>query len=662
MSSLQPIPVTKAVIPVQTTSIATLPSASIMTLPTTDVFSLPSTSIGFPQPNLDHFDMVHAPIDTFYPIANRTDDNEALSRIPINVANLEFLKTKVLTIDTDVPRTLQMITPDPLANYYEHYYGNVTVDYLEPNELTLSVPAELDKRILPIELGRNTTLDFIGFDEGMAYIVTNGTSPENVVIAENMADEDIGYSVLLSLNNNSEQNVELIQSSNIEPTQLSIDIPFGLSPVEVGQIITDITEKTETIQIVSPDFVTETSSNDQTIVELGWISDLIDVWYGSKQSYLSERFGGLSKAQIRNMLKNPVLHKELVQQVLSKPQSDDFSSGTLFLTIHGKMMGYTLVDVDCTGIEQLSFIGRKGVVLSTSSDKIQNFAHQKANVSFYPTRQTSVGKICRVPELKFNADPHGNKNDVFGMFHTSDQKENKPVLTNKDMLTLYGKDDITLSEIINLAIIISGGSQNVKLDIAACMLVMPENRGVELTDFRISDKPEDIPYYFNYQPPILKAIEVERVPGLAPDRFCRVGAEQKRGDADIACLKHLMKRDAEPKRLLDPNLGLSGEGIREALSNEELIPDVYVVFRNEEKIRADHFNLLLKWYQEGKMELLFQEFQRDIGLDKKISLSHIIPELNEVLRSFPPDTPFIHFLARLRIEIISNLPRINRRV
>jgi len=664
--ALQPVPISTGVIPVQNTSIMTLPNTSIMTLPNTDVSSLPNTSIGFPQPILNPLDMAYSSIDTFYPVGNQLKDNEALREIPLNVVNLEFLKTAISTIDTDVPRTLEIITPNQMVNYYEHYYGDVTVDYLQPNELTLSAPSRLDTQILPIELGRNTRLDFIGFDEGMSFIVTNGTSPENVVIAENMATEDIGHSVLLSLNENSEQNVELIHSSNIQPTRFSIDIPVGLSAMEVSKIVTDISEKTETIQIVSPDFVTETSHDEQTIVQLASLGNLVNLWYGSKQSFLSDRFGSLSPKQIRDMLENPVLFKQqnpdlFKDQILSNPNADDFTSGTLFLTIHGQMVSHTLVDVDCTGIDQLSFIGRNGLVLSVNSLKQHNFAHQNADVNFYATRQTAVGQICRVPELKFNADRKGNKNEVFGLFHTNPEGKMTPVITNHDLIEIFGHDYISLTTILNLVQIVSGGSQHVQLNIAACMLVHPDNRKVHLTEFRISYKAQDIPHFFDYEPQVLEAKEVQRVKGLAPDRFCRFGAEQRRVDAGKACVEYLSKKDDSEVIKLDPHQGLSGEGIREALSNKELIPDVFVVFPNEQRMRANHFNVLLNWHKKRLTFRLFKELH-EIGIDEKISLSDIIPELDEIFSSFPTEPQFSDFMDILKKKLKGDLRKINSRV
>ena len=648
--SLLPVPISNPIVPVQTTSIMTIPNA--------DVFSLPNTSVGFPQPNLNPSDMAHTSIDNFYPIGNQSEGNEALREIPINVANLEFLKTTVAKIDSDNPRTLEIITPHHMINYYEYYYGDVTVDYLQPNELTLSVPSPSDKQILPIEIGKNTTLDFIGFDEGMSFIVTNGTSPENVVIAENMATEDIGYSVLLSLNGNSEQNVELIQSSNIQPTPFSINIPYGLSAIEVSEIVTGLSETTETIQIVSPDFVTDTSNDDETIFELGIITGFARLLFGEKESYLSDRFGSLSTKEIVNMLENPVMFKE---RILSIPIPEAFTSGTFLIAIHGRMISHKLVDVDCSGVDQLSFIGRNGLVLSTNRKRLNELGALKANANFYPTRQTAVGQTCRVPELKFNADTSEKNNGLFGLFHINEQGQVTPVLTKNDFVKLFGNDDILLSTIINLAQIMSGGSQHVNLHIAACMAVHPIDRKVELTEFRISDKPQDIPHFFKYEPQILVSKEVPRVKRLAPDRFCRVGAEQRSDDAGEDCFDFLLQQDVKVVKKLDPHEGLSGEGIREALSDKDLIPDVFVVFPNEQIISAKYFNVLLNWHTKRLTVRLFDELHK-IGIRKKISLSDIIPEINEVFSSLPANQPFSVFLESLKTLLIGKIEEVNKRV
>jgi hypothetical protein len=158
--------------------------------------------------------------------------------------------------------------------------------------------------------------------------------------------------------------------------------------------------------------------------------------------------------------------------------------------------------------------------------------------------------------------------------------------------------------------------------------------------------------------------EVERVKKLAPDRFCRVGAEQMSADAGDACVDYLLDetiKDSKSKSL-DPHLGLSGEGIREALSNKELIPDVNAVFKNnKQRIRAEHFNLLLKWHKKHLMGRLFNELNQ-IGIRKKIGLADIIPELNEVFSSFSPTQPFNVFLESLKQILKGKIQEVNERV
>jgi hypothetical protein len=436
---------------------------------------------------------------------------------------------------------------------------------------------------------------------------------------------------------------------------------MGLNAVEFSDFIADISSRTETMQLISPDFVTEAVDDDQTIAELSLLTGFARFFFGEKESYLSERFGSLSNKQILDMLENPVMFKE---QILSIPIPDAFTTGTFLMAIHGKIVSHNLVDVDCSGVDQLSFIGRNGLVLSTSRHRINEFGQQKASATIYPTRQTAVGRTCRVPELRFNADTSEKNIGLFGFFHINEEGEVTPILTKNDLIQLFGNDDVYLSTIINAAQIMSGGSQHVKLHIAACMLVHPMHRKVELTEFRISDKPQDIPYYFNYEPKVLVPKEVERVKKLAPDRFCRVGAEQMSADAGDACVDYLLDetiKDSKSKSL-DPHLGLSGEGIREALSNKELIPDVNAVFKNnKQRIRAEHFNLLLKWHKKHLMGRLFNELNQ-IGIRKKIGLADIIPELNEVFSSFSPTQPFNVFLESLKQILKGKIQEVNERV
>ena len=137
---------------------------------------------------------------------------EATTILPNSVSNLDMQIDILSKIDISDPNSYEIITPTNIINYYEHYYGGVDMEILETDDLISSEPSDIDISSLSIDITRNTSLDFILFDPAMAFLTSNGTLPENLVVAQNISEIGENHSVLLSLNQNSEQNKAVIKS------------------------------------------------------------------------------------------------------------------------------------------------------------------------------------------------------------------------------------------------------------------------------------------------------------------------------------------------------------------------------------------------------------------------------------------------------------------
>ena len=570
---------------------------------------------------------------------------KATTILPNSVSNLEMQIDILSKIDISDPNSYEIITPTSIINYYENYYGDVDMKILEHVELMSAERSLIDKSSLAIDITRNTSLDFIAFDSGMAFLASNGTSPENLVIAENMGIEGTGFPVILSLNANSEQNLQLVQSSDTQSIELSYDIPLGLDTIDISDFILDISNRTETIQLISPDLVRETSNDGKPDIELGLLSGFLSGLFDFSQKgegYMTNFFGTLKGGQVKQLLENPVKYKYLRATLPRR----ELQTGTFFLSIHGNIISSELVDVDCSSVEQLSFLGRNGLVLALNKIGVDQFGKNKGKVTFNPVKQTAVGKICRLPKIKFMVDKDTSEK-MHGLFHINSDGKIEPVLTNYDMLQIFGDNEISLHTLLNLVQIISGGSQKVKLNIAACLHVDEFERSKPLHRFRIGLSEQDIPSFFYYFPKKIVPKEVERASGIAPDRFCKLGADALRDDASDMCSKFIAAELAK-KETLDPNSGLSGDGIIEALSDNTLLPDIMVLFfvpylfRDNMKymnkllgIRAEYFLHLQTWYNDGSIEQFFKsETISKLGIHSQIVISDILPEIDDVFQTF----------------------------
>jgi len=515
-----PVPNT-GVMTIPNTSVTTIPNTGVMTIPNTDVLRAQNTSVSFPQPNPIDLPTTH--LDQFYSVANQSEGYQAEARripLPLNVENFERLKTKISEIDTAIPRSLEIITPKLIINYYEHYYGDVTTDYLEPNALTLSIPDAIDVSSRSIDLSKNTSLDFIAFDEGMSFLLNNGTSPENIVIAETMSKEESGHPVLLSLNHNSRQNLQLIQSSSNQPIEFSIHIPLGLSSLQIGNIISDISTNTETLQIFSPNMVTETSLNVQTqMTELGYLGNFGSSSKLPTKSNIKSIFSSRTGKEIRDMLENPAEH--LVQSLI--PHTGEFTDGSFFLVIHGSIVSFDLIDFDCSGIERLSFISRYGFELDLGDRNGIETSELPVNVVLYPENKRVVGNTCRMPLVLFKPEIQNVNDETFGLHFIDNTGNMKVILNNYDLVQIFGERGVPLHVILNLVRIISGDSATINLDIAARSDVSTDNRNTDLNSFKLGDSASDIPTHFVYKSKTQNIEEIISVKANeASDRFCRL--------------------------------------------------------------------------------------------------------------------------------------------
>lgn len=654
--ALQPVSLSNVVIPVQNQTIMTLPNMNI----------------GFPQPGLNQLDIDHTQINTFYPLATRTEDNEALSRIPINVANLELLKTKISEIDIDVPSSLDLITPELMINYYEYYYGNIKTNYLELDDLTISEPSAIDVSTLPIDLGKITSLDFIAFDAGMAFLASNGTSPENVIIAENMASEGTGFPVLLSLNSNSEQNLELIQSSNTTTIQVSHDIPLGLNTTQFSSFIVDISSRTETLQIISPDLVTETAYDPQIqMAEFAVLSNIVnqpDTLQSTPISNIKHFFGDLSGMQIRQILDNPQINPDFTPV-------HTIDDGRFFLNIHGEIASSDLEDFDCRDFQRVGFIGRQGLILIISPEKIAKFA-----LDVKPIVQRLVGDVCKLPKLLFKPEKKKIHTNIFGLSHIDSKGNMRVILSNYDLVQIFGNRDVSLHSLLNLVRIISGGSKNINIDISSCLAVsenFKNERG--LYHFRIGDTQRDIPRVFEFVPNKLDPKDAPRVHGKGKDSSCKFGLE-KSPSLQKEC-NDFQSKQAKSQEILDPNTKISGQGILSAL-NSDMITNIYVLFEvtypfqknplvfhvadNMIPLKGSYYLILREWYHDTFIQDELFESDEFIGLrlNPRISISDILPEIIDVFTSFKKvsTVEFSVFKSRLIVKLQENRAEINTRI
>ena len=591
---------------------------------------------------------------------------KATAILPSSVANLDMQIDILSQIDVSDPNSYEIITPTPLINYYEHFYGDVDMDLIEPAELTSLQSSIIDISALPISISRNASLDFIYLDPSMAFLVSNGTSPENIVIADNMQTERTGNAVLLSLNNNSEQNKAVIYSSELKPISVSLPIPLGLDPIQVNDIIIDISNKTETLQLYSPDFVNEPLPEEsEQLYRLGFLSGVaslgkslvtgVQLKFQNIKSYIPEFFGDSDLSQIRRMLENPKKSDNKQFNEDKKDKTKGIRSGTFLIVLHGAIASQGLVSYDCNGFDRLSFISRYGLILESSifmvPDHLAN--HPDAQLSFKASSHNAVENICRMPNVRFSVDKDTSSIHN-GIKHIDKDGNIRTILTTSDLLQIFGSREINMTTLLNLMRYISK-SDNIKLDIATCL--SSASNKLHLSSLRLGSNHFDIPTEFVYRPQKYIPKPVDRIKGKAEDSVCRLGNQ----DGDVLnCRDHVDKMS-----IIDPNLGeqhdkgIVGMGIQAALDDDIIRPDVYAVFKNKKnevyQISANHFVYLHKWNKEGSLLKFFKsERFKQLGLNSKISVTHILDEMNTVLQRIKDNGEDITF-SKFSSELIEHL-------
>jgi hypothetical protein len=611
-------------------------------------------------------------VKQFLQLKEVRESKQALELLPISTLKIDEMKAVIEEIDIRDPNSLQIITPTNVINYVDHAYGNIDMKILEADALSISEPSGIDVSTLPIDLSRNTSLDFIAFDAGMAFLASNGTSPENLVIAENMAAEGTGFPVLLSLNDNNEQNLQVIQSSDIQSIQLSVDIPLGLDPIEFSDFIVDISNRTETLQLISPDLVTETSYDPQ--IQMTEFAILTNIKAQPKSSSskpvsnIKNFFGDLSGEDIRQILDNPQTNPDFV------PLSTIDDDGQFFLSIHGEIASSELEEFDCRDFERLGFVGRQGLILGLLRDAVNKFA-----LNIKPKSQRLQGDVCKLPKLLFRPEKDKIQNTMFGLSHIDSDGNIKVVLSNYDLVQIFGNQSATLHSILNLVRIISGGSKNINIDISACLAVSENFKSTGLDNYRIGNTQRDIPRFFQYTPKKLDPIDAPRAHGKAKDSACKFGLEKSQS-AQNECADFQSEQEMV-QELIDPNDGIISDGISAAL-NSDLVQNVDVLFevtypfkidplvprlsKQMIEIKGIYYRALQHWYDADLLhsELLESDEFIDLGFKPTITISDFLPEINEVFNDFKKgdSISFAIFKSRLLIKLESNRLVINNRV
>jgi hypothetical protein len=658
-TSIAPINITNntSIAPIKTT-------APIVTI--VPIQSMPLSKVSMDLGKLDNI-----PRPIIKTVNEEKESKQAIELLPISTLKIDEMKAVISEIDIRDPNSLQIITPTNVINYLDDVYGDVDIEILEPDALSISTPSVIDISTLPIDIGKNTSLDFIAFDPGMAFLASNGTFPENIVIAENMASEETGLPVLLSLNKNSEQNLQVIQSLDIQPIQLMVDIPLGLDAVEFSDFIVDISNRTETIQIISPDLVIETSYDPQIqMTEFAILSNNIDQPPSSSNSVSNFKnfFGDVSGVEIRKILDNPQINPNFV------PLTTVNDDGRFFINIHGEIASSELEEYDCRDFERVGFVGRQGLILITTPGNIARFA-----LDIKPKTQRVVGDVCKLPKLIFKPEMENIHHNVFGLSHIDSKGNMKVVLSNYDLVKIFGNRDVSLHSVLNLVRLISGGSRNINIDISACLVVSENFRSKGLDHFRIGDSERDIPYVFGYFPTKIEPIDAPRLHGKGKDSSCKFGLK-KSTSLQKEC-DDFQSKQVISQEMIDPNVKLSGQGISTAL-NTLMIANVNVFFNVSYSFKKDpllfylpgniitlkgtHFTILHHWYDEHLIEddLFDSDEFIELGLNRSISISDILPEIIEVFNSFKKlsTIEFDEFKTRLIPKLKSNKLEINARI
>ena len=528
------------------------------------------------------------------------------------VENLEEHMESLRAIDISDPNSYDVISPSSLINSYEDDYGDVSVKILEPGELTSTHPSDIDVSSRAIVLGKNTLLDFVALDPGMAFLLSNGTSVENLIIAENMSETKGHHPVLLSFNGNDKQNIDMLTSPNIDTITLDIDLPIGLNSTQVSNLVATITHNTETLEIVSPDMVAESLPEDsRRMMAAGFFTkamNFVHVHLLGPTRNFKNIFG--KDIQPHEILPELIKPSKAFHRMMSSLPGIPPVDGIFQIVMHGALIGNEYIDVDCTDFARLAFVGRFGLNIGMVQTPIGGEVEFESNwanspngmrVGFQTVAKRAVGDVCRMPRIRLYPSPHNKAYPSDGI-QVMDKPGNLRIgLTNNDLIDIFGEkspyEGIELPLILNL-LRMSYKGKEMNAEVFACLGASERLKSKPLTDFRVGTNDFDIPQNFINYPTILDPLAVERRSGpAAPDAVCRFGNLHPNAAAECSALRASERKPVK----IDPNRGISGDGIRAALADVDMRRDVRVQFKIDNKemyIPAVIYVHLKKWHDD----------------------------------------------------------------
>jgi hypothetical protein len=452
-------------------------------------------------------------------IKEQKQAEQAVIQMPISIQNMDHIMKVLAEIDIRDPQTLQIITPNHLVNYLDDVYGNAHLEILEPDALNISEHSDIDLSTIPIDITKSTPFSFLALDASMAFLASNGTSPENVVIAENMVKQETGFPLLLSINNNVGQNLDIIHSSAIQPISVPFDFPANSSSLQVADILSSIISQTQTLQIVSPDLTTQPLDDDSTrLYEFGFWDNMVlgvknvvrgvknvadGVVNPPKKDNFKKFFGEtITGPQIIAFLKNPaqILHSQ--PDFLENLPIHDlpmFNGGTFQIALHGNLFSQDFEEFDCSGFEHVAFVGPFGMAVKADQQFLDGLGKIPIQLQPFAQGQVVNNNVCRMPMIRFSADP--NNQAAFELRHIDDKKNIFTILSNNDLYQIFGAERVSLHAVFNLVRFFGFARNGIpqKLDIVACLDVPRQVRTKNFNKFAIGEKPEDIPIKFSFK-------------------------------------------------------------------------------------------------------------------------------------------------------------------
>ena len=561
---------------------------------------------------------------------------EAEKKLPINVENLDMQMDLLANIDVEDPNTYEIITPTTIINYLEFHQGSVDMTILKPNELTIVKPSNIDISKLSIDLSRNTQFNFIALDASMAFLASNGTFPENLVIADNISAKSGNHPILLSLDGNVTQNLDIIHSSDLHPISIPLHIPIGLDEVKLAGKVIEIVNKTQTLQIISPDLVIEPLTQEQTqLYEFGYLQDIQNFITGlvtPQSSFRAEIFGDTPSEEILSMLQNPASYDPVKYASLPIHKRPRIVGGQFQIALHGMLISNEFETVDCSDFNRVSFVGPVGFALRTNIEHLDKSIKSQSNV-VYPLSWTVKETVCRMPNVVFSPS-----NELASQLrHKGKGKGKRDIisfLNSNDLREILGSQPVSIHVIFNLVRLISRYDYN-DLDIIACLNVPDHLVLNNYAKYAIGKDELDKPLRFIYQladvpgqsklepklePKLERHVNIKIEAGEAADSACRIGKSYDTTDID-GCAVFNSDSLEQPIDLIDPSKGVSGTSIDNFLSRSELLPFIKVQFKMVNgattEIDGADYILIKQWYNSGEIPYFFYKTEFDKTQKKK---------------------------------------------